>query len=83
MNRRSARTPPSSRLINNGGSEVERFNYRNIEGITVNTLRRQRLRRDSTTSFAATTDQPRPGQRPRPGRPGVPLGRVRRFDNGR
>jgi Ca2+-binding RTX toxin-like protein len=25
-------------LINNGGANVERFNYRNIEGITVNTL---------------------------------------------
>ena len=25
-------------LINNGGNDVERFNYRNIEGLTVNTL---------------------------------------------
>ncbi|MCH5374711.1 MAG: hypothetical protein JJ992_12105, partial [Planctomycetes bacterium] len=25
-------------LVNNGGSDVERFNYRNLEGLTINTL---------------------------------------------
>ena len=75
------RTPASSPCINNGGANVERFNYRNMEGLVVNTLDGD----DYVVSddvIAADHHQPRHRQRPRAGRPGVPL-RARQGPGGR